>query len=160
MSAAAVQPRPGPARPAGCTNFKLRQLLRAVARHYNAEIARAGLKGTQYSMLSNLMSVEPVRPVELAHRMGLDASTLTRNLRVMIGQGWVTQGPGGDARSRLVRTTPAGRAKRAEAQRHWKKAQLGLNALLGTEQVAALHKLVDYSLERLASEEAEQADPE
>jgi DNA-binding MarR family transcriptional regulator len=160
MSAAAVQPKPAPARPAGCTNFKLRQLLRAVARHYNAEIARAGLKGTQYSMLSNLMSVEPVRPVELARRMGLEASTLTRNLRVLIERGWVTQGPGGDARSRLVRTTPAGRAKRAEAQRHWKKAQLGLNALLGTDRVAALHELADHCLERLAGEEADLTDPD
>ncbi len=142
-----------PLRPRGCTNFKLRQLLRAVARIYDAEMARAGLKGTQYSLLSNLVAFEPVQPAALAQRMGLDASTLTRNLRVLIDLGWVTQGPGGDARSRLVRVTPSGRAKQLEARRHWKRAQLGLNERLGAEQVAALHALIDHGLSRLGEDE-------
>ena len=43
-----------------------------------------------------------------------------------------------DARSRLVHITDAGRDKRAEAQRHWKAAQLALNETLGVERVLAL----------------------
>ena len=139
MSDAAVQPR-------GCTNLRLRRLLRAVARRYDAHFARAGLKGTQFSLLSAIVAREPVRPATLARTMGLDASTLTRNLRVMIEQGWVVQGPGDDARSRRIEATPAGRAKHAEARRHWKKAQLELNATLGAARVAALHALLDEGL--------------
>lgn len=160
MATAAVQPASetgasatsGAARPAGCTNFKLRQLLRAVARHYDAEFAAAGLKGTQFSLLSNVLSAEPVQPMELARRMGLDASTLTRNLRVLIAQGWVRQDPGPDARSRLIRLTAAGRTKRAEALRHWKRAQLALNERLGAAQVAQLHALIEHGLQHLAPE--------
>lgn len=139
--------------PRGCTNFKLRQLLRAVARHYDAELAQAGLKGTQFSLLSHVVGMEPVQPADLARRMGLDASTLTRNLRVMIDEGWVEQGPGKDARSRLITATPAGRAKHTEARRHWKRAQLGLNDRLGTAQVAALHQLIDHGLGVLVDED-------
>ena len=139
MNGAAVQPR-------GCTNFKLRQLLRAVARRYDAHFARAGLKGTQFSLLAAIVASEPVRPAALARTMGLDASTLTRNLQVMIEQGWVVQGPGDDARSRRIEATAAGRAKHAEARRHWKKAQLELNATLGADRVAALHALLDQGL--------------
>ncbi|MEI7446761.1 MAG: MarR family winged helix-turn-helix transcriptional regulator [Burkholderiales bacterium] len=138
--------------PRGCTNFKLRRLLRAVGRRYDAHFARAGLKGTQFSLLTAIVSNEPVRPAELARTMGLDASTLTRNLRVLIDAGWVVQGPGEDARSRLVAATPAGRAKQAEARRHWKKAQLEVNALLGAERVAALHALLDDGLMRLGDD--------
>ena len=58
------------------------------------------------------------------------------------------------ARSRLVEATEAGRAKRADAQRAWKQAQLALNALLGSERVAALHALLDDCIERLDTEEA------
>lgn len=133
----------------GCTHFRLRQLLRAVSRHYDAHFALAGLKGTQFSLLSTIVATEPVRPVELARRMGLDASTLTRNLRVLVAEGWVAQGPGDDARSLLVASTPAGRAKQAEARRHWKRAQLALEARLGEARVAALHALIDEGLERL-----------
>ena len=146
---------PAGAAPRGCTNFRLRQLLRSVARHYDVHFARAGLKGTQYSLLSAIVASEPVRPAGLARTMGLDASTLTRNLKVLIEQGWVVQGPGDDARSRRIEATPSGRAKQSEARRHWKKAQLELNALLGAERVAALHALIDEGLARLG-----EADPD
>jgi len=138
--------------PQGCTNFKLRQLLRTVSRHYDAELARAGLKGTQFSLLSHVVKLGPLQPQALARQMGLDASTLTRNLRPLIEMGWVIQGPGDDARSRIIAVTPAGRAKHTEARRHWKRAQLALNDRLGTATVAALHALIDDGLARLAPE--------
>lgn len=144
--------------PRGCTNFKLRQLLRAVGRHYDAELAQAGLKGTQYSLLSCVVAMAPVQPAELARHMGMDASTLTRNLRVLMDEGWIVQGPGKDARSRLVDMTPAGRAKHKEAQRHWKRAQLSLNQKLGTDSVVVLHGLIDQGLELLADQPAETED--
>jgi DNA-binding MarR family transcriptional regulator len=131
------------AQPQGCTNFKLRQLLRSVSRLYDAEIAPAGLKTTQYSLLSHVLALGPIAPSALADRMGMDASTLTRNLRPLIDKGWVLQGPGADARSRLVTITPAGTAKQAEARQHWKRAQLALNQRLGAARVAQLHALMD-----------------
>jgi DNA-binding MarR family transcriptional regulator len=131
------------ATPRGCTNLKLRQLSREVTRHYDAYIAPTGLKNTQYALLSQVVLLGPIRPTELAARMRLDASTLTRNLQPLVAQGWLTQGPGEDQRSRLVEATAAGREKRAEAQRAWKQAQLALNARLGPQRVSALHALID-----------------
>lgn len=139
MTKTAVQPR-------GCTNLKLRQLSRAVTRHYDAYVAPTGLKNTQYSLLSHVVLLGPIRPGDLAARMRLDASTLTRNLQPLVAQGWLAQGPGEDARSRLIEATDAGRDKRAEAQRAWKQAQLALNARLGDDRVAALHTLLDGCL--------------
>jgi DNA-binding MarR family transcriptional regulator len=133
-------------KPQGCTNFKLRKLMRQVARHYDAEVARSGLKTTQYSLLSHVLHLGPVRPVDLAEDMGVDASTLTRNLRPMIEAGWVTQAQGPDGRSRLIAITEEGRHKRAQAQRGWRLAQEKLNEALGAERVIALHALIDESL--------------
>ena len=144
--------------PRGCTNFKLRQLSRAVSRHYDAYVAPTGLKTTQYSLLSHVVLLGPIKPSELAARMTLDASTLTRNLQSLVAQGWVTLGPGGDARSRLVEATDEGRAKRAEAQKAWKQAQLALNARLGHERVAAVHALVDDCLALLETDDAGEED--
>lgn len=133
-------------KPQGCTNLKLRELSRVVTRHYDAYVAPTGLKNSQYSLLSHVVLLGPLRPGELAARMKLDASTLTRNLQPLIAAGWVEQGPGDDARSRSVVATEAGRAKRAEAQRAWKQAQLALNARLGNRRVVALHSLIDDCL--------------
>lgn len=141
------------AKPQGCTNFRLRHLVRQVSRHYDAEVAKSGLKTTQYSLLSHVMHLGPIRPVDLAKAMGVDASTLTRNLKPMVAAGWLTQGDGPDARSRWVEITDDGRSKRAEAQRHWRTAQEKLNALLGIERVLALHALVDESIALLSGPE-------
>ena len=144
-----------PVKPQGCTNLKLRQLSRVVTRHYDAFVAATGLKNTQYSLLSHVVLLGPIRPSDLAQRMRLDASTLTRNLQPLVARGWLRQGPGDDARSRLVEATEAGRAKRVEGQRAWKQAQLALNARLGPERVAALHALLDDCIESLDAEEVD-----
>lgn len=136
-------------RPQGCTNFKLRQLLRGVARLYDAELGQVGPKGTQFSLLSALHGYGPIAPGELSRRLGMDPSTLTRNVRLLIDQGWVVQGPGSDPRSRSLTLTESGRAKQLEAKAHWKRAQLALNERLGVTEVATLHRLIDGALTRL-----------
>jgi DNA-binding MarR family transcriptional regulator len=141
--------------PRGCTNFKLRQLTRRVSRLYDQELARAGLKTSQYSLLSHVLKLGPIRPGDLAEAMTMDASTLTRNLRPLLDAGWLVMGPGDDGRSRLVHITAAGRLKRTEAQRHWKAAQQRLNQALGLDTVLALHALLDESLQRLATPDDE-----
>ena len=138
------------ASPTGCTSTKLRQLSRKVAQHYDAEVASLGLKTTQYSLLSHVARLGPVRPVELAAALFMTPSTLSRNVQVLVEAGWLATGAGPDARSRQIRITPAGEAKRREARQHWRQAQDVLNDRLGLERVAALHALIDESLALLA----------
>lgn len=141
--------------PQGCTNFKLRQLLRSVSKLYDAEIGQAGLKGSQFSLLSRVLTLGPISPSDLAARMGMDASTLTRNLRPLIDKGWVLQGPGADQRGRSIVITPAGQAKHAEARVHWKRAQQLLNQRLGEPEVDALHRLMAHAQAALTDSPAE-----
>lgn len=142
-------------KPQGCTNLKLRQLDRMVTRHYDQYIAKTGLKNTQYALLSHVVRLGPIRPGELARRMQMDASTLTRNLQPLAAQGLLTVGAGSDARSRLVEATEAGIAKRTEGQRAWKVAQTALNERLGVERVVDLHALIDACMACLDDDAAE-----
>lgn len=137
-------------KPQGCTNLKLRQLMRRVAQHYDAEVGKTGLKGTQYSLLSHVVKLGPLRAVDLAAVMRVSTSTLSRNLQPLIAAGWIEVNAGNDARSRLISATEAGQTKRTEAQRKWRIAQEGMNATLGAERVIALHALIDESLELLS----------
>ena len=137
-------------KPQGCTNLKLRQLMRRVGQLYDLEVGKTGLRGTQYSLLSYVVKLGPIRPVDLARTMKVDASTLTRNLKPLVDAGLLLLEPGPDARSRLVSATPAGREKRNEAQRRWRVAQESLNQRLGSHRVVALHALLDECQELLA----------
>ena len=137
-------------KPQGCTNLKLRQLMRRVARLYDAEVGKTGLRGTQYSLLSYVLKLGPIRPGDLAREMKVTPSTLTRNLRPLVDAGLLAIGQGEDARSRLVSVTSAGREKRQEAQRRWRVAQESVNEKLGPRRVVALHALLDECMDLLA----------
>ena len=147
---------PATASPSGCSSFKLRQLSRRVSQHFDRIVGEAGLKTTQYSLLSHITRLGPIRPGELAAAMEMDPSTLTRNLQPLIANGWVVVGAGGDGRSRSVEATDAGRAKRTEAQREWKRAQTALNERLGPQKVARLHSVIDECLALMNDNEANQ----
>jgi len=134
------------ARPSGCSSLKLRQLSRRVSQHFDRIVGEAGLRTTQYSLLSHITRLGPIRPGELAAEMEMEPSTLTRNLQPLIAHGWVAIGAGADGRSRSVEATDAGRAKRSEAQREWKRAQTALNERLGPQRVIQLHSVIDECL--------------
>jgi DNA-binding MarR family transcriptional regulator len=137
-------------KPQGCTNIKLRQLMRRVAQHYDAEVGKTGLKGTQYSLLSYVVKLGPIRPVDLAREMKIGPSTLSRNLQPLINAGLLALAPGPDGRSRLVSVTDAGREKRQEAQRRWRVAQESINHALGPRRVVELHALLDDCMDLLS----------
>jgi DNA-binding MarR family transcriptional regulator len=137
-------------RPQGCTNLKLKQASRLVARHYEGFLAGTGLRNTQYSLLTGVVKLGPVGLGDLATAMRLDASTLSRNLQPLVDKGLVEVHTGTDARSRTVQATPAGAALRDEAQKGWKQAQLGLNRKLGDDRVAQLHALLEECMAALA----------
>lgn len=132
--------------------------MRQVSQHYDAELARAGLKGTQYALIGQVIRLGPVRPVDLAKALRMDASTLTRNLRPLLDAGWLSREPGPDSRSRVITITDAGQHKWSEAKAHWKRAQLHINQVLGAERVMALHALIDESLELLEPQTTNEAD--
>jgi DNA-binding MarR family transcriptional regulator len=144
-----------------CSSSKLRQLSRRVSQQFDQVVGESGLKTSQYSLLSHIARLGPVRPGQLAAAMEMEASTLTRNLQPLVAQGWVEVGPGDNGRSRLVQITDAGREKRTQTQRDWKRAQEAFNALLGDDLVTRLHAVIDECMARIhdpAGEEAELED--
>ena len=141
--------------PRGCTNFKLRQLLRRVSLVYDRAMAECGLKTTQYSLLSHVEKLGPITQADLAKAMGMDSSTLSRNLRPLESAGWVAVHAGDDARSHALSLTTSGRKKRTQAQALWKRAQLQLNETVGVDDVIALHTLIDRMTDALTTEALE-----
>jgi DNA-binding MarR family transcriptional regulator len=141
--------------PRGCTNLKLKQASRCVARHFEAHVGPTGLKATQYSLLSHVVKLGPIGAGELAAVMRLDPSTLSRNLQPLIDKDWVQVRAGvDDARSRVVEATETGLALRVSAQQAWKRGQLALNQRLGEARVAALHALLDECMSLLDATQA------
>lgn len=136
-----------PALPQGCTCARLRRLTRRITAVYDRELAAAGLRVTQYSLLSVLKraaGAEGMPVTELAARMDMDRTTLTRNLKPLIDQGYAALAP--DAQDRRVRRallTPQGLNALEAARPHWLRAQQEVNRTLGEATVADLHHWLD-----------------
>jgi DNA-binding MarR family transcriptional regulator len=141
-----------------CTNLKVRQLNRMVTRLYDRFLAEAGLKNTQYALLSVVLRLGPVRPADLARAMEMEPSTLTRNLQPLIAHGWVSMRSGQDSRSKVVELTASGKTKREEGRQSWSMAQRELDTLLGTDRVNALHELLDECITRTSIHEPQADD--
>lgn len=133
----------------GCTCFELRKLARTVSRLYDQHLAQAGLKTTQYSLLMHVRH-EALPVTRLAGLLGMERTTLTRNLKPLLEAGWVTLQPGADPRQRIVTITGAGRETARTGRVAWRKAQDAVDRALGADAVQALHAQVDQVQQRLA----------
>ena len=133
----------------GCTSFRLRKLSRRVTQHYDAHLAAAGLRSTQFSLLGALRGDVPPTLTQLAQTLEMDRTTLTRNLKPLTVAGWVQFGAGEDARSRVVQITEQGRECWRSAKPLWREAQRTLHEALGLPQVAVLHDALDGALANL-----------
>lgn len=136
----------GPGAPIGCTCARLRKLTRRITQHYDACLAPAGLRVTQFSLLANLVAGGPAGMTALADALDMDRTTLTRSLKPLAGAGLIEIGAGRDARERQVAITERGAAVWREARPLWRRAQEEVNRAIGPQQVAALHDLVESTL--------------
>lgn len=131
-----------------CTCFRVRKLNRLLSQRYDRHLAAAGLNVNQYSILRRLG--DRARTIgDLARELGMDRTTLSRDLKPMAAAGWIEAVRGEDARQRPVRVTATGRRVVGKAVPLWHEAQQHLDALLGDGRTARLHAQLDFALARL-----------
>ena len=145
----------------GCTCFKMRKITRALSRLYDHHMATVGLKTTQYSVLAHAnRAAMPM--AELAEELGLERTTLTRNLKPLADAGWIELLPGADSRQRVVTITASGRAKVREAYQAWQAAEAQFTSTIGPDALQSLHRQLDDTMTRVTPliEELSNADPD
>ena len=107
-----------------CHCLALRRASRAVTQHYESAFRGAGLRATQFTVLSALAVAGPLTVSRLARILGMERTTLTRNLRPLESKGWVEVAhDADDQRLRRVTLTPLGLATATGALPAWRKAQ-------------------------------------
>ena len=107
-----------------CVNFNIRKAMRAVSQHYDKIMAPAGLRGTQFTILTVLSRMGSLSITELANYLVMDRTTLTRNLKPLEKDGLLKIMPGlEDRRSRRIELTNAGKKAQKFAMPYWQEAQ-------------------------------------
>ncbi|RBJ79042.1 MarR family transcriptional regulator [Pseudomonas sp. MWU12-2534b] len=129
--------------PSQCLCTNLRRAARGVSRYYDGALDGFGINVAQYSLLNNLLRLDQPSISSLAEAMGLDRSTLGRNVRVLEAAGLVCLLEGDDQRNRLVQLTEAGHERLAAALPAWEAAQQRLIDRLGAQKRETLLALLN-----------------
>ena len=126
-----------------CVCHRTRMAARAVTRLYDDRLRSVGLRATQLAVLVAVGGDDVVSITALAKFMGMDRSTLTRNLAPLEREGLIRVGNEGWRRSRMVEITKKGRSRLREALPLWEKAQETLQRKLGVRKWAAIRADLD-----------------
>ena len=106
-----------------CRCAAARREAQRLTRAYDERLRAHGLTVSQFTLLTNLIVGGPMTMHALAKRLGVDRTTLTRNIAVGEREGLVRTAPGKDARERVVSIAPKGRRKAEAALPAWRAAQ-------------------------------------
>jgi DNA-binding MarR family transcriptional regulator len=109
---------------------------------YDGLLSPEGLTITQYSLLEDIERAGQLSHAVLAEKVGMDRTTLTRNLRPLTRARWVTAGIGKDRRQRLLQLTAAGRRKLLRSFPLWEEAQRQFLSQIGIESLQELRTLL------------------
>lgn len=127
-----------------CACLKVRTAARALTRFYDDAFRPIGLRVTQLSVLVAVAFGEAVSIASLSRLLGMDRSTLTRNLRPLEAKGLVVLGPEGHHRSRTLSITARGDQLVHKALPLWEKTQEKLRGELKTLHWTNLHAELDH----------------
>jgi DNA-binding MarR family transcriptional regulator len=131
-----------------CLLGRARILNRVLMGIYDHELRPFGLKATQLTLLVIVAKAGPIRRIEIGKRLHLDPSTLTRNLKIMLTNGWIQEiADGEDGRGLPVQITVQGRALLNQIGPSWRKAQTRTEKFLGDAGATLMRKLAAHSTE-------------
>lgn len=120
-----------------CIGAALRRTANLVTRVYNAHLAPAGLEVTQYSILRKIQAGRAGSASELAEIVGVERSTLARNLARLEKLGLI-EARAGAGRRQVHALTEAGEERLEAAAPLWREAQAALVERLSLPRTSAM----------------------
>lgn len=121
-----------------CTCFNVRRVSRVITQFFDAEVRRHGMRPTQTPILRALQAKNGWGMAELSEWLGMERTTLLRNLRPLQRDGLVRAKGAGRGGHVELEITAKGRAALAKLHPAWRSAQDKVVAILGKERWSAI----------------------
>src|SRR5260370_8087221 len=125
-----------------CACSEVRRIARKLTSLYDEGLAPAEMTITQYSLLANIGRAGQLSHTLLADKLGMDRTTLTRNLRLLIKAQWIAVTSGEDRRQHLLRLTAAGKKKLTPSVPFCDNLQRRLVSEIGAQPLQELRTLL------------------
>ncbi|MCF6300544.1 MAG: MarR family winged helix-turn-helix transcriptional regulator [Proteobacteria bacterium] len=124
-----------------CQCYKLRKAARKVTRVYDDALRPAGIKANQCTTLIAVSLMGPVSITNIADKLGMERTTVTRNLVPLETAGFIKLQPG-HGRTRNVLITPKGKAIIKKAKPAWADAQKQVLETISESELANFNNIL------------------
>jgi DNA-binding MarR family transcriptional regulator len=121
-----------------CVSFNLRRATRAVTQFFDTELRRHGIRSTQTPILTALAAKPEWSMEELSGFLGMERTTLVRNLRPLERDEWVHVAGGGRGSRVALSITAKGRQELKKFSPAWESAQQAIIKTLGEQRWSAI----------------------
>ncbi|MCP4618721.1 MAG: winged helix-turn-helix transcriptional regulator [Bradyrhizobium sp.] len=127
-----------------------RLLSKTITGIFDDRLRPYGASSAQFALLALIGKTEPITRAAIARLQHLDKSTLTRNLRAILSEGWAVEvRENANGRSRPIALSPTGKALLLNAQSAWLAAQNQAKALLGDDGTIVIVNCADRIIQQL-----------
>ena len=116
---------------ADCLAVRVRLLSRTITAIYDDALRPLGLTAGQLNVLVIIANRGPISPGEIARRLSMEKSTVSRNLARMRDNGWVVVAAGESGHKQQLTLNRRGKALLERALPAWEQAQAEARAVLG-----------------------------
>ncbi len=116
-----------------CACQKMREASRKITRMYDESLRPAGIKATQFNVLTVVALKDEATLTELAETLGMERTTLSRNLGPLERNGLIKVSAEGYRRARSANITNKGVVVMEKALPLWRLAQKSLKRRLDDE---------------------------
>jgi len=116
-----------------CVCFNMRKATRFITQFYDSELKSTGLRVTQLSLMTAIRVMGPTSFKPLSEAIGMDQTTLSRNISLLQKKGLVELESGEDHRARKISLTQLGHEGLKQAYPLWKVAQADMVSRIGSD---------------------------
>jgi DNA-binding MarR family transcriptional regulator len=124
-----------------CACATARQVARVLTQLYDGRLRETGVEAPQFALMMTLEKQGPCSQVDLGRSYALDKTTVSRNLKLLERNGWISSSEVSDKRKRQFTLTASGRKRLAVAKPQWKKAQNQLRSGMAAGQWDAMFRV-------------------
>jgi DNA-binding MarR family transcriptional regulator len=128
-----------------CTHSAVRRAARQLGQLYDGMMGDAGLRGTQFSLLTQIVHLEMPTQKMLAEALVMDLSALGHTLKPLIRDGLVELiVDEKDRRAKRVRLTQDGIRQQQAMLADWERAQARFDAAFGKQKSEELRRALAF----------------
>ena len=122
---------------------RVRMLNRLVSRIYDDELREHGIRFSQLNILTIIAMKGPIERSEVGRILAIEKSTLSRNVRLMEENGWLTTASTDRSHAQPLILTRDGKQLYQRASASWTAAQKKVKTLLGAQAASGVHDAVN-----------------